>query len=84
MASGIRFREVVKKIEKFWDAGPGSGCLRCCGIGHKCLGNFKDRPKKCVMYTEKHQASKYQYEINGYSKETKKLCVHVVPQCTNC
>lgn len=45
IASGLRFGGMVKKVEKFWEAGPGSVCLRCFGIGHKRLEKCGDRPK---------------------------------------
>lgn len=84
MASGLRFGGAVKKVEKLWDAGPGSVCMRCCGIGHERLGSCGDRPEKCVMCAGEHQASEHQCGVNGCSKGTGKLCVHVVPRCANC
>lgn len=35
IASGLRFGGAVLKVEKYWDAEPGSVCSRCCGIGHE-------------------------------------------------
>lgn len=84
MASGLRFGGAVKKVEKFWDAGPGSVCMRCCGIGHERLGSCGDRPEKCVMCAGEHQAREHQCGVNGCSKGTGKLCVHVVARCANC
>ena len=84
MASGLWFGGAVKKIEKFWDAGPGSVFIKCYGIGHKRLRSCGDRPEKCVMCAREHQASKYQCGVNGCSKGTEKLCVHIVPWCANC
>ena len=37
IASGLRFRGAVKKVEKFWEAGPRSVCLKCCGIRYERL-----------------------------------------------
>lgn len=49
MARGLRFGGSIKKVEKYWDAGPGSVCMRCCGIGHERQGNCGDRPEKCML-----------------------------------
>ncbi len=84
MASGLRFGGAVKKVEKFWDAGPGSVCMRCCGIGHERLGNCGNRPERCVMCAGEHQASVHQCGVSGCNKGTGKLCVHVVARCANC
>lgn len=39
----LRFGDVFKIIAKYWEAGPGSVCLSCTGIGHDCLGKCADR-----------------------------------------
>lgn len=59
MASGLRFGGAVKKLEKFWDAGPGLVCMSCCGISYECLGNCEDRSEKCVMCVGEHYASEH-------------------------
>ena len=74
----------VKKVEKYWDAGPGSVCLNCCGIGHERQNSYGDRPEKCIMCAGSHQASERQCGVNGCSKGKGKLCVHVVARCANC
>ena len=84
IASGLRFGGAVKKVEKFWEAGPGSVCLRCCGIGHERLEKCGNRPEKCVMCAGEHQISGHQCGVSGCSKGIGKLCVHVVARCANC
>lgn len=39
VASGLRFGGAIKKVEKYWEAGPGSVCMKCCGIGQERQGN---------------------------------------------
>lgn len=70
MAGVLQFERVVNKVEKFWDAGPGLVCFKCCGIEHERLGGCKNRPEKCVLCAREHQASEDQYSINEYSKKT--------------
>ncbi len=36
---GLRFGGALKVVEKYREAGPGSVCLICCGIGHDCPGS---------------------------------------------
>ena len=54
VASGLRFGGSIKRVEKFWDAGPGSVCMKCCGIGHERLGNCGNRLEKCVICAGDH------------------------------
>ena len=71
-------------VEKYWEAGPGSVCMRCCGIGHERLGSCGDRPEKCLLCAGPHQASNHQCGVDGCSKKPGKLCTHVVARCANC
>lgn len=84
IASGLRFGEAVKKVEKFWEAKPGLVCLRCCGIGHERLGNCGTRPEKCIICAGDHQVNRHQCGVSGCSKGMRKLCAHVVTRCANC
>ena len=45
-ASGLCFGGLIRVVEKFWEAGPSSVCMTCCGIGHEWMGNCKNRPVK--------------------------------------
>lgn len=84
LANGLRFGGAVKKVEKYWEAGPGSVCMRCCGIGHERQGSCGDRPEKCVMCAGAHLTSEHQCGVNGCNKGKGKLCIHVVARCANC
>lgn len=84
IADGLRFGGAVKKVEKYWDAAPGSVCLKCCGISHERLGSCGDRPEKCVMYAGAHPASEHQCGVNRCNKGKGKLCIHVIARCANC
>ena len=44
-ASGLRFGQVIKKVEKYWKAGPSSVCMTCCGIGHERMGDYNSATK---------------------------------------
>lgn len=83
-ANGLRFGGAVKVVEKYWEAGPGSVCMRCCGLGHERLGSCGDRPEKCLLCAGPHQASNHQCGVDGCSKKPGKLCTHVVARCANC
>lgn len=74
----------MKKVKKFWEAGPGSVCLRCSEIGHERLEKCGDKPKKCVMCAREHQVSEHQCGVNRCSKGIGKLCIHVVARFANC
>ena len=59
VASGLRFGGAVKKVEKYWDAGPGSVCPKCCEIGHERQNSCGDRSEKCIMCAGAHPASEH-------------------------
>ena len=84
LANGLCFGGAVKKVEKYWEAGPGLMYMRCCGIGYKRQGSCGDRLEKCVMCAEAHPASKHQYGVNGCNKRKGKRCIHVIARCANC
>ncbi len=67
-ASGLRFGGTIKKVEKYWDTGLGSVCLRCCGIGHERQNSCGDRPEKCTMCAGAHSASEHRCGVKGCSK----------------
>ena len=35
IANRFQFGGIIKKVERYWDAGPGSNCIKCCEINHK-------------------------------------------------
>lgn len=84
IASSLRFGGAIRKVEKYWEAGPRSVCMKCCGIGHKCQGSCGNRPEKCIMCAGAHPANEYRYGVDGCKIGKGKLCVHVKAQCANC
>lgn len=83
IASGLRFGGAVKKVEKYWDAGPGSVCMKYCGIGHERQGDCGDRPEKCILCAGAHPANEHQCGVDGCKIEKGKLCVHITARCAN-
>lgn len=82
--SGLRFGHVVKKVEKYWEAGPSFVCMTCCGIGHERMGRCNDRPPRCIICAGLHKTSEHRCGVLGCSKEIGKVCVHVEVKCANC
>lgn len=83
IASNLQFGRIVKKVEKFWKVISGSVCMKCCEIGHECLGSCENKLEKYIMCVREHQVSEHQCKIGGYNKEIRKLCVHVMARCIN-
>lgn len=73
-ASGLRFGGVVGVVERYWEAGPSSVCMKCCGIGHERMGSCGDRPLKCVICCG----------VTGCKRGKGKICVHVNGKCAKC
>lgn len=78
LANSLRFGGAIKKVENYWEAGPGSVCIRCCGIGHKRQASCKDRLEECVICAGAHLASEHQCGINRCNKRKSKLYIHIV------
>ena len=83
-ASGLRFGRVVKVVEKYWESGPSSVCMTCCGIGHERMGKCGDRVSKCVICAGPHKIEDHRYGVTGCNKGAGKVCIHITVQCANC
>ena len=83
-ASGLRFGGIVKVVEKYWESGPSSVCLTCCGIGHERMGKCGDQPPKCIICAGPHKVEDHRCGVNGCSKGIGKMCAHVLALCANC
>lgn len=69
LANGLRFGGAVKKVEKYWEAGPGLVCIRYCGIGHERQGSCGDRSEKFSECT-KEELDK---EVKWFESKTAEL-----------
>ena len=83
-ASGLRFGGVVRVVERYWEAGPSSVCMICCGIGHQRMGSCEGRPEKCLICAGPHKAENHQCGVAGCKKGKGKICAHITPKCANC
>ncbi len=83
-ASGLRFGGLIRVVEKYWEAGPSSVCMTCCGIGHERMGSCRNRPTKCVICSGAHKVEEHQCGVIGCTKGRGKTCPHVKAQCANC
>ena len=48
-ALGLRYGRFTKVVEKYWEAGPSSICINCCGKSHERMEDCGNRPAKCVI-----------------------------------
>ncbi len=83
-AAGLRFGSIIRVVEKYWEAGPSSVCMTCCGIGHERMGSCGNRPAKCVICSGAHKVEEHQCGVIGCTKGRGKICPHVKAQCANC
>ena len=83
-ASGLRFEGVLRVVERYWEAGPSSVCMTCCGIGHERMGSCGDRPPKCVICAGPHKVEDHCCGVAGCNKGKGKICIYVTAKCANC
>lgn len=83
-ALGLRFRGLVKVVEKYWEAGLSLVCMTCCWIGHERMRDCGDRPARCVICAGPHKIKEHQCGVVGYGKGNGKICAHVTVVCANC
>lgn len=83
-SAGLCFGHVVKKVEKYWEVGPSSVCMICCGMGHERMGRYNNRPSRCIICAGLYKMSKHQCGVLSCSKEIGKVCVHMEVKCANC
>lgn len=70
----LRFEEVLKVVEKYWEAGPGSICVSCVGVGHNCLAKYRNRAIQYVTYTRFHKIENYRCGVKSYMVKIYKIC----------
>ena len=83
-ASGLRFGGIVRVVERYWESGPSSVCMTCCGIGHERMGKCGDRKPRCVMCAGPHKLEDHQCGVTGCHKGKGKMCIHITAKCANC
>ena len=83
-ASGLRFGGMIRIVERYWEAGPGSVCMICCGIGHEKMGSCGNRPPQCIICSSPHKVEEHYCSVAGCNKGKRKICAHVTVQCANC
>lgn len=81
---GLGFGGALKVVEKYWEAGPGSVCPICCGIGHDRPGNCGERPTKCSLCAGLRKLEEHKCGVSGCQVGWGKICVHVTATCGNC
>lgn len=82
-SKGLRFGRALKVVEKYWEAGPGSVCMSCAGVGHNRLGECGDRTLQCVICAGDHKAENHTCGITGCNVKKGKICAYVMPKCAN-
>lgn len=83
-AKRLRFGGALKIVEKYREAGPGSVCPVCCGIGHDRPGSCGQRPAQCTLCAGPHKLEKHKCGVSGCHVGFRKICTHVTATCTNC
>ncbi len=83
-AKRLRFGGTFKVVERYWEAGPGSVCPICCGIGHDRLGKCGERPAKCTICAGPHKLEEHKCGVKGCETGFGKICSHVTAVCANC
>ena len=71
-------------VERYWEAGPGSVCPNCCGIGHDRPGKCGERPPQCTLCAGPHRLEEHKCGVSGCKVGMGKSCTHVIVRCANC
>ena len=83
-ASGLRFGGIVRVVERYWEAGPGSVCMTCCGIGHERMGSCGNRVPQCIICSGPHKMEEHCCGVADCIKGKGKTYAHVTAKCANC
>lgn len=62
----MRFREMFKVVEKYYEAGLSSICINCAEIGYNRLGKCLNKAIQCIIYTIIYRTKNYKYKVTGY------------------
>ncbi len=83
-SKGLRFREALKVVEKFWEAGPGSVYISCASLGHDRLEECVDRAVQCINCSGAHKVKNHRCGITGFTLKMGKICTHIKSKCASC
>ena len=84
LRKGIRLGGgVPKRVEDFWEAGPGAVCPTCCGIGHGAMDDCQGKEPRCLICAGNHVAGEHKCGTRGCGTEMK-ACIHTEIRCANC
>ncbi len=70
-------------VERYWEAGPSSVCMTCCGIGHEQMGSCGNRAPQCIICSGPHKMEEHCCGVTGCIKGKGKICAHVTAKCAN-
>jgi len=79
LQTGLYFGGRRHIVEKYWEAGRGEICPRCCKFGH--YGGCMDEIR-CYLCAGPHIAGEHICPVEGCNM--KAPCKHVPPKCANC
>ena len=80
----LRFGGIVRVVERYWEARPGSACMTYCGIRHEQMGSCGDRAPQCMICSGLHKMKEHCCGVAGCIKRKGKICAHVTAKCANC
>ncbi|MCJ1360069.1 MAG: hypothetical protein MMC33_010072 [Icmadophila ericetorum] len=84
LRKGIRLGSgVPKRVEDFWEAGPGAVCPTCCGIRHGAMDDCQGKEPRCLICAGNHVAGEHKCGTRGCGTEMK-ACIHTEIRCADC
>lgn len=80
---GLRFRGVLKIVEKYWEAELGSICLIYYSISHNHSRSCGQKLAKCTLCAGPHKLKEYKYRGSDYKIGPRKIYTHIKVICVN-
>lgn len=80
----LRFGDILKVVEKYWEFGPLSICISCMGIRYDWLGGCSNRKVQYVICANTHKVENHKCGMIGYTAKIGKICTYVTSKYVNC
>ncbi|MCJ1360318.1 MAG: hypothetical protein MMC33_010323, partial [Icmadophila ericetorum] len=83
-SKGLTIGRKRHEIKMWHEAGPGTVCQRCCGIGHDISGRCDSTGVQCTICAEKHATKDHACNVKDCKTARGVACAHTNVKCANC
>lgn len=82
-AKKLKFGEISKVVEKYWEASPSSICIVYFDIGYNQFKVYDKKPVQYVICAEAHKSKNHKYRVIGCKTKKNKIYIYIIAKYAN-